>query len=177
MLSKQEFELLYNSLFVKVYNFFYFSVMNRTEAEDLTSISFLKLYLHLNEYDSEKALPQTYLFRIAQNTLTDYYRTRRNYVSLDEIDSLPAEEKNSEDKIMLMQLLEQLSEKERRVLYCRYKLELTAKETADIMNISVTSVTTLCSRALKKSKKNYEKLFSEGVTNSDSKTYIFTQAG
>jgi RNA polymerase sigma-70 factor (ECF subfamily) len=149
--------------------------MNHAEAEDLTSISFLKLYMHLDGYDGEKSLPQTYLFRIARNTLTDYYRSAKNHVSLDEITDMPAAENENDDRYILEQLLSMLSEKERQILYYRYKLEMSVKETADLMELSVTGVTTACSRAIEKSRKNFEKLFPDAVTNSGGKTYIITE--
>lgn len=157
MLVKDKFEQLYKDYFHKVYSFFFYRLLNSAESEDLTSITFLKLYSNLENYDSMKAMPATYLFKIARNTLNDYYRSIRNDVSLDEIGLEFATDENLDNKILLIELFSKLSEKERQILYCKYYLNMTAKDISVIMNITVTNVTTICSRALYKARKEYEK--------------------
>ncbi|MGN0630447.1 MAG: RNA polymerase sigma factor [Ruminococcus sp.] len=157
MLVKDEFEQLYKDYFHKIYNFFFYSLLNSVESEDLTSITFLKFYSNMENYDSTKAMPATYLFKIARNTLNDYRRRIRNDVSLDEIRLKFATDENFDNKILLIELLSKLSEKERQILYYKYYLNMTAKDISSIMNITVTNVTTICSRALYKARKEYEK--------------------
>lgn len=155
MLSEKDFEILYKIYSGSIYNFFYFSILNHTEAEDLTSITFLKLYINLDYYDSSKALPSTYLYKIARNTLNDYLRTniKKKDISLDEIQSDILSEENIDDKIFLYEILSKLTERERQLIFYKYKMELSVREISELMNISVTNVTTLCSRTLKKIKK------------------------
>lgn len=155
-MSMEEFEQMYTDYFDKIYNFFYYSLMNRTVAEDLTSITFLKLYANLHHYDSSRALPSTYLFRIARNVLNDHYRTDRREISIEELElDIPCGE-NMDDRILLSQLLSALSRRERQILYYKYYMNMTAREIAEIMKLTVTNVNSICSRALARARRFYE---------------------
>ena len=70
-------EELYRSYFPKIYNFFFYKLLHREDAEDLTAKTFLKIAEHLHTYHSEKAKAGTWAWRIAENTLIDFYRTQK----------------------------------------------------------------------------------------------------
>lgn len=153
----QDFEKLYKDNFNKIFNFFFYSLMNREEAEELTSTTFFKFYSKMDYYDSTKALPVTYLWGIAHNVLKEYYRTSCENLDIDKVkDELKIEE-NFDDRLLLIELLAALSKKERQILYYKYYMDMTAKEISEITGLSVTNITSICSRALGKARKVYEK--------------------
>lgn len=76
----------YNAHKHKIYNYFYYRVAHdRALAEDLTSDTFLKAYENFETFNTKFAFT-TWVFAIARNVLTDYYRksATRNVEELDE---------------------------------------------------------------------------------------------
>ena len=76
-------QAFYEENFSKIYNFFFYRLLHRENAEDLTAQTFLKAAEHLHTYDSGQAKAGTWLAQIAQNTLIDFYRTQKKPISLD----------------------------------------------------------------------------------------------
>ena len=67
-----------------VYNLCYRMLGERTEAEDSTQEAFIRAYLHLNRYDTERSF-KTWILSIASNHCIDRLRKRRlKWMSLDE---------------------------------------------------------------------------------------------
>ncbi len=153
----KDFEQLYSDNFDRVFHFFFYNLKNRAEAEDLTSITFLKLYSNMDHYDGRKALPITYLFGIARNVLNDYYRASHESVDIEEVNYDIKTEENFDDRLFLFEILSVLSEKERQILYFKYYIGMTAREISEMIGLSVTNVTSICGRALKKARQFYEK--------------------
>ncbi len=158
MMTKKDFEQLYNDFFDEIFHFFFYSLLNRAEAEDLTSITFFKFYLNMDKYDDKKSLPRTYLWAIARNVLNDYYRTSYEQINIEDIDLDMKKEENFDDRLILLEILSALSQKERQILYYKYYLDMTAREISEITDLSVTNVTSICSRALAKARKLYKNI-------------------
>ncbi|HNT29360.1 MAG TPA: sigma-70 family RNA polymerase sigma factor [bacterium] len=73
------FILLYRAYLPRVYQYVFFRVKNREEAEDITSTVWEKVLTHLPTFNPahEHSFP-AWLFRIAHNQLTDFYRKNSN---------------------------------------------------------------------------------------------------
>lgn len=161
MMTNEEFEEFYVSSYSKVYNYFYHLTMNYHISEDLTSITFLKFFSNIDTFDEKISSKLTFTFRIAKNVAIDYYRSNKDCEELIESEEESYEfESNLLDRILLDDILLGLSQRDRTAIYYKYYLGMKSDEIARTMGISVTNVTTLCSRALKKAK-NYKK----SVTN------------
>ena len=76
-------EEIYEEFFPKIYNYFFYRLLHKEETEDLVSQVFVKIAEHLDRYDPHKARLSTWIYRIAENTLTDYFRTRKAPLSYD----------------------------------------------------------------------------------------------
>lgn len=152
----KDFEQLYRDFFDEIFHFFFYSLLNRTEAEDLTSITFFKFYLKMESYDEKKSLPRTYLWAIARNVLNDYYRMPYEQINIENVSYDMKKEENFEDRLILLEILSDLSQKERQILYYKYYLDMTAREISEMTGLSVTNVTSACSRALAKARKLYK---------------------
>ena len=115
-------------------------VSNRQDAEDITAETFEKAMRALPRYDEAKASYSTWVYTIARNTMTDYFRKRRQFAVLsDEVasdeqvdDGLLSEETLEE----LARALARLSQDERDVVVLRYYHGLPLTEVADKMRMS-----------------------------------------
>ena len=82
--GRRALEEIYEEFFPRIYNYIYYRLLHREETEDLVSRIFLKVAEHLHEYDPKKAKLDTWIFRIAERTLIDHFRTRRSQLSLED---------------------------------------------------------------------------------------------
>ena len=155
----QAFQTFYQENLGPIYRYVYHQVNNREEAEDLTSEIFLKAGSRIDRERSPRSM-QYWLYLIARTTIADYWRAhyRRPTRSLDALLEAgwegPADEEltaiHSESVQRAQQLLQALPEQYRKVLTCRFLLNLSIKATAVRMGVSVANVKVLQFRALKR---------------------------
>ena len=77
VISEQSKTEIYKDYHGKVFGYIISQVSNSDLAEDLSEDVFLKVYEKLDTFDETKASISTWIYTIARNTLTDYYRTRK----------------------------------------------------------------------------------------------------
>lgn len=73
----------------KLYSWALHKTSNKEIAEDLVQDTFLAAFKGINSF-KEESTPKTWLFRILNNKIIDYYRKKRNFnhISIDEKDSI-----------------------------------------------------------------------------------------
>ena len=76
VLTNTQFTEIYNDHMEKIYRFCYLKVSSKTEAQDLTSETFLKFIRYAQERDEEIENIRAFLYRTAQNLVIDHYRKR-----------------------------------------------------------------------------------------------------
>jgi RNA polymerase sigma-70 factor (ECF subfamily) len=81
----EEFGLLYDAYFRKIYNFVYYKTLHRETAEDLVSLTFTKALKNINQYQSKSGTFSAWLYRIAHNNVTDHYRNLKSDESIEDI--------------------------------------------------------------------------------------------
>lgn len=158
------FEEFFHEHFHSVYHFVYFMVGNKSDAEDLTQEIFIKIANHFhiaNEIEAKHA----WVFTIARRTVIDYIRKKKTKKYLmfwknhlpDDTDFVDAAQAPPETHLMrretyaeLYQLLNELPEKMRIVLYLRYIRGMSVPEVANILQISQNNVSVLQNRAIAK---------------------------
>lgn len=157
-----EFEKVYREYFSKIYNFMYYKVLNKEIAEDLTSDFFMKLLTKLDTFDDSKANLNTWLYTIARNSVTDYFRINKIDVSLDAEDNpldlrvdyeLEKEFIKNEDRKELYEALITLDDRTRKLLSLKYFFNMSIKEIAVNTGINESTVSTICLRGIEKLKK------------------------
>ena len=79
VISEQSKTEIYKDYHGKVFGYIISQVSNSDLAEDLCEDVFLKVYEKLDTFDETKASISTWIYTIARNTLTDYYRTRKPF--------------------------------------------------------------------------------------------------
>ena len=156
-------EEVYNDYFSAAYNYVFYKLLNRENTEDIVSQVFLKVLSHLNAYDPSKASLKTWIFRITDHTLVDFYRKQRPGVSFDHEETglenvlfVSFEEQYDQElapeRQAVFAALRQLPERERTFIYYRYYLNISNREIARRMNMNENTVSAIMARARKKLK-------------------------
>lgn len=123
-------------------------------SEDLVQDVFLRFW-ESHKYHQATSNLKSYIFNSVRNASIDYIRKNKNttFIELEEASYLKEEEINEETLLaqheQLHKLLEQLPAQEYRVLIAIVVNNKKYKEVGDEMNISVNTVKTHLSRALK----------------------------
>ena len=144
-------EKIYEDYRQKVFSYILSKVQNSDLAEDLCQNVFLKIYEKADTFDETKASVSTWIYTIARNTLTDYYRTRR---VTSEIPETLQSEQSTEDEVIngemmerLADALSQMDERMRDVIILRFYDGKTLREIADNMGISYAYVKVIQNKA------------------------------
>ncbi|MFA7245314.1 MAG: RNA polymerase sigma factor [Candidatus Magasanikbacteria bacterium] len=159
------FATLYDLYIQKIYRFVYMKLGNREEAEDITSEVFLKVWNYL--IDNREAVINSFsglIYRIARNTLIDYYRKNHNLeISIEEVGDIFAETKilkNLGDKQEIERVAKALQKMKREyqeIILLKYVEEMSTSEISDILQKNTTNVRVTLYRALKILKKMLER--------------------
>ena len=119
------------------------------DVEDLVSAVFMKIVQKLDSYDPTKASVSTWVYTITRNTVSDYFRTRRTLMALEDYmaDEAP-EELNDGVLDSLADALLALKEKERSLIVLHYYTGHTLKEVAEMMGMSYINAKVVHKKAL-----------------------------
>jgi RNA polymerase sigma-70 factor (ECF subfamily) len=151
------FETLYRAYFPRVYAYCLSRVGSAEEAEDLTSLIFTEVLNGLPRYRGGSV--PAWIFRIARNTLADYYQQRRRaplpldvdtFDMIDESHSPGERVMQTERQHMLQQLIATLPDHELEVLALRIDAGLTAEEIGTLIGKRAGAVRTMLHRILKR---------------------------
>ncbi len=142
--------------FKDVYSYIYYRVSNVKDAEDLTDDVFLKMIEGIRSCRSrEEKSFLAWLFRIAKNSVTDYYRRRavRDHLPLDEKHlrpyagpEVPVETKLTQER--LQQALLRLTYEQQQVIILRFIEDLSNAEIAHILGKPERAIKSLQHRGL-----------------------------
>ena len=157
------FEELYEYFFPRVYNFVFARLKNVADADDVTSITFMKMNENLENYDPNKAAFSMWLFRIASNAFIDNVRHQsKNNESEWEETFEPAAPKHDEPESVLttketsresFSALDKLNERERRIVELKFWGDLDTRSIGEVLSMSEGNFRVALHRALSKLKK------------------------
>lgn len=160
--DEEAFEELYEYFFPRVYNFIFARLKNVADADDVASITFMKMNENLESYDPTKAAFSTWLFRIASNALIDHTRRHENKNETEWDDSLDpaAPEREEPESVMmsgetnreLLAALSKLNERERRIVELKFWGDLDTHAIAEILSMTEGNVRVTLHRTLGKLK-------------------------
>lgn len=159
--DKDAFVRVYDEYVQDIYRFVYFKVGKEIEAQDLTSLVFLKAWHHVqsNSLVDSKTL-RALIYKIARHAIIDYYRESSNKLELslddeknpidviDEDKDLVSDLDRSIDLELLRKQLPLLKEEYRELIVLRFVQDLTLEEIADITGKSRGNVRVILHRAL-----------------------------
>jgi RNA polymerase sigma-70 factor, ECF subfamily len=143
---------VYEFLAARVFNFLVFRVKHKQVAEDLLHTVFLKAWTNLHSYVQTRAKFSTWLFQIANFTVIDYWRVKKDTLEIDKIDNLAAfaaQPELFEKYDYLWHCLAELPDDQQTVLELRFRQDMSVEETCRIMNKNSVAVRVLQHRAIK----------------------------
>ena len=136
-----------------VFGYLLYLTRDRALAEDLSGETFEKALRLWSRFDPRRGSARTWLLNIARTSALDWFRAERRRRRREEAVA-PTERVEAAFAEGLSPALEQalrsLSAGEREVIALRVLLDLDGEETARVLGISPTAVSTRLSRALKK---------------------------
>lgn len=156
--SENALTILYNHYFERIYRFIFYRVSHKETAEDLTEDVFVKLFAKLKTLEQSAAF-EGWLFQIARNQVIDYYRKKKQTVSLEEIENTLEYESNiietvnlqTEQKIFL-KLLKKLSDEQQQVIKLKFIEDLDNAVIANMIGKSEGAIRVIQHRAIAKLK-------------------------
>jgi RNA polymerase sigma-70 factor, ECF subfamily len=152
--AKPSFASVAEELLDDVYGYLLYLTKNWAVAEDLTSDTFEAAYRKWRRFDPDRGTPRAWLLAIARSTALDWFRAdarRRKREERAGVNELRVETAFGEGlSPELAESLQALSAGEREVVALRIVLDLEGEETARLLGISPTAVSTRLSRALSK---------------------------
>ena len=150
MLSFQD---LYESYATEVYRFALWLAGDRFDAEDITSETFIRAWVHNSAIRTETL--KAYLFTIARNVYLGKQRKRKNEVAFEDIhlDTTPGPDKMFENQLDIMRVqkvLQSVQETDRVAFILRVQYELAYAEIARVLGLSLTAAKVKVHRVRKK---------------------------
>jgi RNA polymerase sigma-70 factor, ECF subfamily len=151
--NSDSFGKLYDLYSARVFNFILSRVKNKQTAEDILHIVFMKAWNNLPRYRPvNRAKFSTWLFQIANFTVIDHWRTRKETVEIDKLENLAQfalDPKLYENYDFLWKAMEEMPDDYQAVIRMRFIEDLSVSEAAFAMGKSEVGVRVLQHRALK----------------------------
>lgn len=156
----EELESVYILHHDNVYKNIYSKVLHKEIAEDLTSQVFLKIVKSYHRYDESKASIVTWINRIADNTVIDYFRTNQKDKELLNVDDYEQCLITDFDWFMCHEksliinavgkAIKKLKNQEREMLLLKYFKCISNREIARMYGLNESTVSTRLFRTMKK---------------------------
>ena len=157
---------LYKQFFPRVYKYILGKVADSDVADEIISTTFTKMFEHLSSYNPEKAAFSTWIFQIALNELKLSYRSKKyrgehenewdedfNPVAPD-FEEPEKKTLQTEREIQIRKALENLPERERKIIEMTYWLNYPPRKIAEVLDLKPNTVSVILKRA-KESLKKY----------------------
>ena len=153
----EAFGKLYELHVEKIYNYIYYRVGNRHDAEDLTARVFYRALNHIPRYNQKGKPFAAWLYRIAHNLIANWHRdhNRRQMVALENLSlsgdkqEMPhhAAERNNESEILL-EAIKKLPPERQKLLTLKFIERMSNAEIGEIMGRSEGAIKSLYHRTL-----------------------------
>lgn len=177
MCMDESFQRLYEKYHQDIFQFLYYLVKDREQAEDLVHEVYIKVLKSYSSFEGRSS-EKTWLFSIARHVAIDFFRKQKtlrqrimekfdlDQAQIADQEPLPEEIALQREEIqMLYQAMNDCNVNQRTVLILRFIKELSVAETAEVLGWTESKVKTTQHRALKVLKNYIDKAMKEqGVT-------------
>lgn len=144
-----------------IYRLAYSYTKNISDSDDITQNTFIKLYNHIDILNNQDQDIKKWLIKVTINECKTFLLSswKKKIIAFTE------KEENTLSTTLpdnyLLEAILQLPKKYRTIIFLYYYENYKIKEISEILNISVTNIQTILSRARKKIERN----FKGGITN------------
>jgi len=152
-----EFGVLYDAYFDRIYNYIFYRTRDKATAEDLVSATFLKAVANIGRFEEGKGNFSSWLYRIARNTLFDHYRSKKNASSIEDVQDFLFSDEHIESETADRELIRtikdlfgHLTADQREIVTMRIWDDLSYAEIATITGKTEASCKVAFSRAIAK---------------------------
>lgn len=149
------FGALYERYFERIYKYVRVRVTELHTAEDITETVFLRAFEAIERYQERGFAFSSYLYKIAQNQLVDYYRKNKEQEPIEAADQVIDELPSPDEGLILNDQVQEVHEKlvtlpedYQEVIRLRVILEMSTAEVAEWLDRSEGAVRVLLHRAL-----------------------------
>ena len=158
MLDEATFTQYYEEYIPQIFAYVSRRIKNRDDVEDLVSMIFLKVVEQRDHFDPAKASFKTWLYKIATNTLIDFFRkqgrTKSDPMDEETAERIPSEEKSAHhltdehlQKAHVQKIIETLPDRYQEVILLRYFADCSIEEMTQMLDISPNNTSVLLNRA------------------------------
>jgi RNA polymerase sigma-70 factor (ECF subfamily) len=142
--------MLYDNITPKLFGYLVNTLKDKILAEDLLQTTWLKAISALPQYQTRGAKFQAWLFAIARNECRQHWRKGQKEIGLDvtKFDVADKNEDQTQNNLLVEQVLNKLSQNDRELLRLRYIADLPLNNIARILNINFVAVRVRLHRAL-----------------------------
>ena len=159
---------LFQTFYPRIYNYLRYRVNALEDAEDLIGAVFELAFARRDQFDPAKGAFSTWLFRIAHNTLVDFYRTRQRRSAWESEAEPPTDLVSAEPSLEtqlvqqetiteLLRSLKRLSERDQEVISLKFAGKLRNKEIGEVMGMKEKTVSVTLLRAMRRLRQQMEK--------------------
>ena len=148
---------IYDVFIDRVYQYVYYRVRNKDDAEDITQQVFVRAWKAIKRYKITSKPFIAWLLRISQNLINDFYRTRKVTMYIDYEFEIPGTEIGPEkqaelryDQKELRRIIYRLPEEQQQVIMMKFIEGFSYPEIAASLRKSEGAVRVIQHRALKK---------------------------
>ena len=147
------FQNLYESYAAEVYRFTLWLAGDCSEAEDITSETFIRAWIHHSKIRTETL--KAYLFTISRNIYLQHQRKKKRQVVLEDVhpDPAPGPDKLTESQLTIQKVhrvLQFLPEIDRTAFVLHVQHELPYDEISRVLELSITATKVKVYRVRKK---------------------------
>jgi len=149
-------EELYNLIKTDIYAFALSKTGNKTDAEDILEDTFVQIYKHCDQYNSQ-GKPMSWVLTIAANLINKRYIKASRYTELNEdidSDENPQSCDDFSDQVIenefLRGLMSTLSSEEQQIVTLHVVSGLKHKEIGTLLDLPLSTVLSKYNRAIKK---------------------------
>ena len=134
------FGVLYERYHLSVYRYITYRTQRQDAAEDLTAEVFLNAWKSIERYEDRGVSVRSWLLRLAQNEVIDFYRTQRNETTLPEDGPMMPTQDGPEGALelqvgqtILLQAISRLNDEWQQLILLRFVEGLSFEEIGVVM--------------------------------------------
>jgi RNA polymerase sigma-70 factor, ECF subfamily len=156
--NEESFSNLYDSYSRALYGIAYKMVQDNVVAEDILQEVFIKIWEHIDKYDSSKGTLFTWMLNITRNACRDYFRSKhyciQKLVSENSLEKVNTGDKDSyvtyqNENGELHELTQRLESKYKEIIDLVYIYGYSQEEVSEMLNLPIGTVKTRCRTAIK----------------------------